>query len=99
VSFFEDTVDGFFSSGMETDFTITTASGLKNIKAIFLNEHEVRQAGDLQFTGSNPVAGIKTSEAADAKQNDICIHNGINYKVQEVQPDGTGFTILVLKYA
>ena len=97
--FFEDTVDGFFNSGLETDFTITTDSGLKNIKAIFLSEYEVRQVGDMQFSGDNPLVGIRTADAADAKQNDLCVHNGINFKVQEVQNDGTGFTILVLKYA
>lgn len=87
----------FFNTGFELDATLTTvASGSSSVKVNFWNEYEALRLGVFEGESSNPFAEVKTSDVEDAVIGDSIIINSTTYYIREIQPNGTGITLLIL---
>ena len=67
------------------------------IPAIFGNEYVVAQGSGEQGVGTSaPTALCKTADVPAAAEGDTLAIGGMTYHILEVQPDGTGVTLLIL---
>lgn len=67
------------------------------IPVIFDNEYSVTLGvGEPGMGVPSPQALCKTADVANASRGDTFVVGGTTYYVQEVQPDGTGITTLIL---
>ena len=67
------------------------------ISVIFDSEYSVMQEiGEPGMGVPSPQALCKTADVANASRGDTLVVNGTTYYVQEVRPDGTGITTLIL---
>ena len=71
--------------------------GGSTVAAIFSNGYQSGLAGFVESTG--PSLLCKTADVAAAVQGTAVTVASTAYKVATVQPDGTGFTTLVLELA
>lgn len=55
------------------------------------------EAADIE--GSSPVFGCATASVSGARHGDALVVAGVSYVVRGVQPDGTGWTRLILELA
>lgn len=74
------------------DFAVSATLGAATIRVIFDNAY----AEDLEITGTNPIATCKASDVATASRGDTITISGTDYTIQNIQPDGTGETLLIL---
>jgi hypothetical protein len=85
---YED-LDCFF-----TDFAVTATVGAASVSAIFDRAH-IQAMG---IDATEPMALVKTADvtARSIARNTAIVIAGTTYYVQELRPDGTGLTTLVL---
>jgi len=67
------------------------------IPVIFDSEYSVvQEIGEPGMGVPTPQALCKTADVENASRGDTLVVNGTTYYVQEVRPDGTGITTLIL---
>lgn len=86
---FLDTVHGFAVAA--------TWNGTTTVNGIFDNEYFEIGVGTPGAEGSQPSFFCRAADVAAAAQGDTLLINSVTYTVVSVQPDGTGFTRLVLR--
>lgn len=87
--FKEDTAAFFRTQDFGVDATINDAA---HVNGIFDNGYnEV-----LGMTGATPQFTCASAEVVGVKRNDTLVIGDANYRVQNVEPDGTGVTVLKL---
>lgn len=91
-------VDALFLSGFEEPAEVHFESGAKSILCHFYDKFEVAKMFGKDIESSSPMIEVKTSDITGIKQNNKVVCRGIEYFVHEVQPDGEGFTNLILYY-
>jgi len=91
-------VDVFFNSGLEEPFTVHLESGAVNIQAHFYDKYQVAKMLGLEVSSSYPMLECKTSDIPGVKQKNLVVGRETEFRVKEVQPDGEGFTNLILYY-
>lgn len=86
-----------FDPALTTDAVYTPQGGAASaIKVIFDNEYRAVNIETGQVESAGPQATCKTSDVANAKHGETLVINSTTYYIIEIQPDGTGFTILIL---
>lgn len=82
-------LDAFFDSAeFATDATLNSVP----IKVIFDNAYEE----GLGVAGTTPICTGKQSDFTAAIEGTAMVIGGVSYKVQTVQPDGTGLVQVIL---
>lgn len=71
--------------------------GTEPIKVQFQNFYSDQRAGNVAVEGSLPSIICDDDDIPDAAHGVTVIISGVTYQVISVQPDGTGFTELVLE--
>lgn len=89
LSVFFDTANGFAVNA--------TLSGGGTVPVIFDAAYQGALGGFAESTG--PQCTAKSADVATAVQGSTLVIAGITYKVTELQPNGTGITILMLELA
>ena len=80
------------------DFGVTALyNGTTSITVIFDNAYEAVEMNGVIMEARGPQAQCKTTDVPNAAHGDTLLINTVTYTVHEVQPDGTGFTTLMLK--
>jgi hypothetical protein len=91
VDVFFDT-DEFASSAVYVD----TAGETHDITVIFNEPFHVQAVGGIEYQSKDPSVLCKSVDVIDADSSAEIIYKTVTYHVIEVQPDGTGITILIL---
>lgn len=93
MSFTED-----FTAFLDPDefATAVTVDG-NAINAIFDNDYVAVGLDGVTVESLGPVLLCETADVAAVVQGDPAVVNAVNYTVAEVQPDGTGMTLLRLR--
>ena len=92
-----------FSEFLDTDdfavsATFTPVVGdPSTITGIFDAEYFEIDGDSVGVAGSQPMFLCKTADVAAAKFGDALTVNAVNYKIVNIQPDGTGLTMLILE--
>lgn len=93
---FADFLD--IEQGFAIEAKIIPAKGLAyTIRGIFTNDYYPIDIGQAGFTGSNPTFECCEEDAAEIEYGDLLIVRENNYKIVEIKPDGTGWTVLGLE--
>lgn len=85
------------------DLTILMADGEtavidgSNVKGHFEHEHDPVQAGMVEFSVQSASFTCKTSDVSSVAEGETVTISGSSYTVTDVQPDGTGVTMLILE--
>ena len=93
------TADEMTSLVTPTDLSETVLYNSAPIHAIFDAPSGNIQLGMGEVASYVPKATCTTSDVPNAKKGDLVTARSVNYIVTEANPDGTGFTELVLKKA
>ncbi len=96
---FPENLDAFFSTD---DFAVSatwTPDGDTSsaITGIFDNEYSDASGGEVDFEASQPTFLVQTADVPDVAQGDQLFVNSRYYRIVNVQPDGTGLTLLILE--
>jgi hypothetical protein len=89
----------FFDTDAFAQTAVYTRLGYSSIPipVIFDSEYSVvQEIGEPGMGVPSPQALCKTADVANASRGDTLVVNGTTYYVQEVRPDGTGITTLIL---
>ena len=92
-------VDAFFDTDAFAQTAVYTRPGYPpvQIPVIFDSEYSVTlETGEPGVGVPSPQALCKTADVGNASRGDTLVVNGTSYYVQEVRPDGTGITTLIL---
>lgn len=87
---FTEDLDQFVDTN---DFAITVTIGGVSVSAIFDNE----AADALMASGTQPVLTVKSSDVSATARGTAVVVNGTNYTVAKIEPDGTGFSRVILE--
>lgn len=71
-------------------------NGTLTVKAIFDNAFYNTQLGDIDISTTLPRLTCKSSDVETISSKNTVVVSGTTYKVIELQPDGTGMTIITL---
>jgi len=75
------------------DFGVPATIAGNPVSVIFDNEY----LASLGVESSNPVALADDADVVGLAHGDAVVIGAVNYTVAEIQPDGTGFTIIELE--
>lgn len=75
---------------------LASGSPQTEIIGIFDNEYYEMGIGDTAYSTTQPKVTVRTSDISNVGQGDIVIVEGTTYTVSDIQPDGTGISILRL---
>ena len=96
-------LSAFYSDLLDTDVFAQTATYTRigfpsaQIPVIFDSEHSVSEViGEPGIGVASPQALCRTADVDKASRGDTLAVGGTTYHVQEVKPDGTGITTLIL---
>ena len=92
-------LDAFFATDAFAQTAFYTRLGYPSaqIPVIFDSEYSVAQEiGETGIGVSSPQVLCKTADVENASRGDTLLVGGTTYYIQEVQPDGTGITTLIL---
>lgn len=94
---FEEDLTAFLKTG---DFAVTaTYDGNRSVVGIFDNAHELASLGLAMQSAARPQFLCRADDVdADPVKKRLTV-NGVDYRIAEHQPDGTGFALLILKLA
>lgn len=85
-------------SDFGVDCSYTPAGGsATTIKTILLNDYFSVDTGSVSVEVNQPIAVIRTADAAAIAHQDTMVINAITYKVVNVRPDGTGISEIQLE--
>ncbi len=80
------------------DFGIDVAKSSGTIKAIFDNPYQNTSAGgEVSFSIQECYIEARTEDVTDLAEGSLLTINDSSYAVTDIQPDGTGFTVLMLE--
>ena len=96
---FTENFDNFFDTD---DFAVSatwTPSGgdATAVIGIFDNEYFEAGGGEVGAEGSKPAFHCETADIPNAAQGDAIVINTVNYLIINIQPDGTGQSLLILE--
>lgn len=95
-----DLVTDFFTTGSEESVTFTHNPGVSQvvstIKVHFNNPYAAAKMQGLEAASSLPTALCKTSDVSTAVARDTLTISSVVYYIVDIQPDGTGLTLLIL---
>ena len=78
--------------------TYTPSGGsATTIKAILLNDYYSVEAGSVAVEMNQPIAVIRTADAASIAHGDTMVMDSVTYKVNNIRPDGTGISEIQLE--
>ena len=90
---FTENLDEFLDT---EEFASSVVQGAKTFLGVFTDEYE----GTFEIEGKHPVLVVKDTALAATPatvQGVTLTVDGVSYKVQEIQPDGTGMSTLLLE--
>lgn len=89
-------VDDF---GVTATYTPAAGGASSSVTGIFDAAHlSVDLGAAVPVSSTNPVFHCRSADLSDGgTENDTLVINGATYKVRDVQPDGTGMTMLELQ--
>jgi hypothetical protein len=90
---FTDDASAFF---VEDEFTELVTIAGESVKAIFDNQYS--RVGVMLST-SDPALWCQTADVSTVARGAVAIVRGVTYAVRDIQPDGTGITVLQLERA
>jgi hypothetical protein len=67
------------------------------IKTILLNDYYAVDSGSVAVEMNQPIAVIRTADAAAISHNDTMVIESITYRVVNIRPDGTGISEIQLE--
>lgn len=67
------------------------------IKAIFDNEYYRVDDPTASYSATQPKLTVKTIDIQGLNQEDFVLVEGLKYTVQDIQPDGTGISVVILQ--
>lgn len=67
------------------------------ISVIFDNDYYEVDTGQVNISSSQPACMCETSDIVNVIYGHTVTIDGNNYKVRDIQPDGTGITLLILE--
>lgn len=80
------------------DFGVDVDNGTSTIKAIFDNPHqEVSVGGEVPFSIQECYITARSADLSDIAQGSSLTISGSSYVVTDIQPDGTGMSIVTLE--
>jgi len=82
--------------GVDCVYTPSGGSAV-TIKTILLNDYYSVETGSVAVEVNQPIAVIRTADAASIAHQDTMVIGGITYKVVNVRPDGTGISEIQLE--
>lgn len=89
--------DFFDTDSFGQSATYTPSGGsASSITIIFDNEFSLSNVIGSIYENTNPMALCKTSDVSGATNGATLVTGSVTYNVIGVQPDGTGFTKLIL---
>lgn len=94
-AFLADDLAAFFDTA--GGFAQTATVGGSSFPVIFDSAYQVAIDGVVESAG--PACHARTSQVSAVVQGTAITINAVSYKVREVQPDGTGVTVLLLERA
>jgi hypothetical protein len=89
--FYETDLAGFLQ-----DFGEPAIINGKEVTVIFDNEFKMAVPMGADVESSSPTAIAMSSDVDGVAHGDIVEIREVTYKIIEIKPDGTGFTVLVL---
>ncbi len=90
LNFFDTDTHGI-SASVTIDGTATSIS-------VILNKEYFAIAGEsVDVDGTQPVVTCRSSDVAGIDTSDTIAISGITYNIVNIQPDGTGMTVLILQ--
>lgn len=99
---FTEDLTPFFATadfGRDANWTLQ-GGGSFTIQVIFDNEYLQDAAGQVEDASRMPVAWVSDAQIAQGagmKRNDTLVIAGVTYTVAEIQPDGTGVSVIHLR--
>lgn len=78
------------------DFSVEATWNGKPIRLIFDNEYIAQEILQDNLGSRSPQAHVATSDVEGIADDDPMIINSVTYTVRVPQPDGTGYTLVVL---
>lgn len=91
-------IDAFFNTGFEEDAEVETTSGFKIIKAHFYDKYQTAKYFEKDIESSAPMIECRSVDVENIKNKGTIIIRGIEFIASELQPDGEGFTKIILTY-
>jgi hypothetical protein len=82
--------------GQEVVFTRVNNTTL-TVNAVADFEHLMMNEGSNDISGYQPVLNCKTSDILNIEPDDFVKINNKNYRIIDVQPDGTGMSKVILR--
>jgi hypothetical protein len=70
-----------------------TLLGVPGVPAVFDKNFQ----GSFDVNGSEPVLHIADSDLASAEQGGAIVINSVNYKIANIEPDGSGISLVRMK--
>lgn len=98
MAFVEDLSVFFRDEDFGVSATLTPTSGSpRTVLGIFDAEYLAADAGgQVMISSKTPTFACKTSDTTNAQDGGLAI-GADSYRIIEVRPDGTGFTVLILE--
>lgn len=82
---------------MLNDFGSDVSVSGSTYKGIFENPHQEVGIGEVDFSLQEATLVMRASDASGISQDDKLTIGSAEYAVTDIQPDGTGFTTLMLE--
>jgi hypothetical protein len=90
-------IDEVLNSEAGTDAVLNTAAaGESNIRVIFRRPYANASVMNVSWDSATPTAECKSSDISLAQQNDTVTVNGVTYKIDHIEAEDSGWSILVL---
>ena len=88
----------FFDTDTHGKSATVTIDGSSSTISVILNNEYFAVAGEsVDIDGTQPVATCRTSDVANIDTSDSITIDSVNYNITNIQPDGTGITVLILQ--
>jgi hypothetical protein len=78
------------------EFSVPATVGLVTVNGIFTKEYETKVLLGLDIEGSSAVFTCRTSEVSGAARGDTVTILTVAYRVDTIEYDGTGVSMLIL---
>ena len=99
MAFTEDMSAFFGASELESGFAVEATWNGDTVNGIFDNEYFGAEVAQIAGEASKPKFHCNEADVAGIAQDDTIEINDVEYTIISVQPDGTGFMVLILEEA
>ena len=79
------------------DFGVVATIGATSLDGVFDNEYIETVMNGIPVAGEHPVFGCAESDLPTYTEGTEIVINSVTYKIRNWQPDGTGWTTLILE--